>query len=1291
MTIRGSHDDSLHTPSLPNFKLAEKLGQGAFGSVYKALNWSTGETCAVKQIDLSHIPRSELPDIMQEIDLLKNLHHSNIVQYRGYARTDSALYIILEYCENGSLSAIIKKFGRFPESLVGLYTLQVLQGLLYLHDQGVIHRDIKGSNILATKEGSIKLADFGVATRVGGPSDSAVVGSPYWMAPEVVDQSGATTASDIWSLGALVVELLTGKPPYHFLDPMPALFRIVNDDSPPLPEGASAVVRDFLVQCFQKDGNLRIGARKLLRHPWMLVAKKQQEAQSLDRERIEMGRRGTSPHAGSGQRRPISLYDDTVQQVQQWNEALKAAPTTAPQRSPRPSLASLADENSPLNLRRPSAQVASALGRSPVRPISKPTLITPTSALATSTRKAASNEGGSGLPLAHIQPKLRKKSSGLRRKPTSSDWVEKEEEEEAFEIEDDNWDSDFEEGISISKIEAHDRDSTDASNGLSDEVPPSDGEDSDEDSNSTNSLTIRPTPRKPSASVNLAEKSGLETVVEDYSDLVQEGESDPFDGKVRSFKETQSGKAVLRPDESTFSGDTLGTGQAVSPVTSNILSSSPSKEGRTSSPPSIDKYSERDIDDYSDVFGKAVIGSNRALFGMSTSTSTYSFLYCLCIDAGSDSLHLQLSSKSWLGDEDSDEEDPFTSVLDTTTEYDSEEHNIEAILLRDQVARQCTLVTELLDIVSGGNPDDYEAREAALQITVLLEETEEIRDHFNKRHGMLIVSQALQIARSREILSILLRIVNLIVGSDPGELEKLALVGGCPVVLSFASKRYSREIRLEAALFIGSMCRASLLTLQTLISCRGLRTLVDMMDESYNENKDLVWMAVDGISRVFESNGPTPRNDFCRILAQEGLLEPLTSALIGVCGDDDDLAESAKAKIVNILLLFAQSDHKVKEALVTRSNALRIIKAVSLLEPELLALLLKTIKNLSMLPAALDVLQNANCIETLVDVLSREFEGRLAAEIQNHALHTLFNLCRLSKARQEEAASFGAIPILQKIVTTNSPLKQFALPILCDFAHLDSRITRKLLWQHDGVRFYLQLLSKDTYWINASLEAVLAWLQDELARVEDCLLEPQAVESLVQLFCKSKSAVFELMLEPYHKILRTSPRLASRLATQSGFVKRIVERLEHSSKAIVQLNLLRITKTVFDSLSDRRDRDRVVKLLMPAITRVAEEEKTVLASQLAKSLSTEFVALKDSTRRNLASSRRGASEGSTPQAGPPIESRTSFLKPQTTIPTSSSSSSSSSSLSSSSAIPSRRSPALSTFDSPRRNPPPSSR
>ncbi len=118
---------------------------------------------------------------------------------------------------------------------------QVLHGLLYLHEQGVIHRDIKGANILTTKEGLVKLADFGVATRATGLSESSVVGTPYWMAPEVIELSGATTASDIWSLGCTVIELLDGKPPYHKLQPMPALFRIVNDDHPPLPESASPV------------------------------------------------------------------------------------------------------------------------------------------------------------------------------------------------------------------------------------------------------------------------------------------------------------------------------------------------------------------------------------------------------------------------------------------------------------------------------------------------------------------------------------------------------------------------------------------------------------------------------------------------------------------------------------------------------------------------------------------------------------------------------------------------------------------------------------------------------------------------------------------------------------------------------------------------------------------------------------------------------------------------------------------------------------------------------------------
>ncbi|KAG5646502.1 hypothetical protein DXG03_003267 [Asterophora parasitica] len=167
--------------SLNDYQLGDSLGKGAFGQVYRALNWATGETVAVKEIQLSNIPKAELGEIMSEIDLLKNLNHANIVKYKGFVKTREYLYIILEFCENGSLHNISKRFGKFPESLVAVYISQVLEGLVYLHDQGVIHRDIKGANILTNKDGTVKLADFGVASNTTtGVRDDAVVGSPYW-------------------------------------------------------------------------------------------------------------------------------------------------------------------------------------------------------------------------------------------------------------------------------------------------------------------------------------------------------------------------------------------------------------------------------------------------------------------------------------------------------------------------------------------------------------------------------------------------------------------------------------------------------------------------------------------------------------------------------------------------------------------------------------------------------------------------------------------------------------------------------------------------------------------------------------------------------------------------------------------------------------------------------------------------------------------------------------------------------------------------------------------------------
>ncbi|KAK8629504.1 hypothetical protein V6N13_078343 [Hibiscus sabdariffa] len=136
------------------YMLGDEIGKGAYGRVYKGLDLENGDFVAIKQVSLENIVQEDLNIIMQEIDLLKNLNHKNIVKYLGSSKTKSHLHIILEYVENGSLANIIKpnKFGPFPESLVAVYIAQVLEGLVYLHEQGVIHRDIKGANILTTKE-----------------------------------------------------------------------------------------------------------------------------------------------------------------------------------------------------------------------------------------------------------------------------------------------------------------------------------------------------------------------------------------------------------------------------------------------------------------------------------------------------------------------------------------------------------------------------------------------------------------------------------------------------------------------------------------------------------------------------------------------------------------------------------------------------------------------------------------------------------------------------------------------------------------------------------------------------------------------------------------------------------------------------------------------------------------------------------------------------------------------------------------------------------------------------------
>lgn len=158
-SVTESRGDAAAPPSRPvlvgdRYELGEELGRGAFGLVYKGTDIKTGEVVAIKEISLSGMSPDRLKDIMLEIDLLKNLNHENIVQYIGFYKTRSHLSIILEYMEQGALSLLIKKdrWGVLPEPVIAGFVQQVLTGLKYLHEQGVVHRDIKGANILLGAE-----------------------------------------------------------------------------------------------------------------------------------------------------------------------------------------------------------------------------------------------------------------------------------------------------------------------------------------------------------------------------------------------------------------------------------------------------------------------------------------------------------------------------------------------------------------------------------------------------------------------------------------------------------------------------------------------------------------------------------------------------------------------------------------------------------------------------------------------------------------------------------------------------------------------------------------------------------------------------------------------------------------------------------------------------------------------------------------------------------------------------------------------------------------------------------
>ncbi|EIE20841.1 Pkinase-domain-containing protein [Coccomyxa subellipsoidea C-169] len=247
-------------------------GQGSYGSVYQARVKDSDETVAIKVIPVGE--HDEIGEIQKEIDMLKECNHPNVVHYLGSWKTKGALWIAMEFCGGGSVSDLVQAAeGPLAEEIISYICAETLAGLNYLHAIGKVHRDIKCGNILLTEAGEVKLADFGVAAQLTHTMSkrNTFIGTPHWMAPEVIQESRYDSKVDVWALGISAIEMAEATPPRWAVHPMRVIFMISREPPPQLADkhAWSPAFQSFVASTLRKDPAVRPAAKELQQHEFV--------------------------------------------------------------------------------------------------------------------------------------------------------------------------------------------------------------------------------------------------------------------------------------------------------------------------------------------------------------------------------------------------------------------------------------------------------------------------------------------------------------------------------------------------------------------------------------------------------------------------------------------------------------------------------------------------------------------------------------------------------------------------------------------------------------------------------------------------------------------------------------------------------------------------------------------------------------------------------------------------------------------------------------------------------------